>query len=119
MRSSSDQLRLSVTGQRGSPEFCTLAARHSIEIIMLRQSLQFSASLFAVNLLLACSSHSPDTSSDKSATSAQKPAAEARTPAPTVIDDQLKALDKAKAAREAVEKAQVDRNKEIDDESGG
>jgi hypothetical protein len=117
MRSSSDQLRLSVPGQRGSPEFCTLPVQHSIESIMLRQSLQFAASLFAVNLLLACSSHSPDTSSDNPAASAQKPAAEARTP--TVIDDQLKALDKAKAAREAVEKAQVDRNKEIDDESGG
>jgi hypothetical protein len=84
---------------------------------MLRQSLQFTACLLAVNLLLACSSHSPDASSDNPVAPADQPAAEARKP--TVFDDQLKALDKAKAVEEDLRKAQAERDKQMDEQSGG
>jgi hypothetical protein len=84
---------------------------------MLRQSLQLTACLLAVNLLLACSSHSPDASGDNPEASADPPAAEVRKP--TVFDDQLKALDKAKAVEESMKKAQAERDKQMDEQSGG
>jgi hypothetical protein len=85
---------------------------------MLRQTLQLTACLFAANLLLACSSHDSDTASDTAEAPADTPAAaDQRTP--TVFDDQLKALDKAKAVEETLKKAQADRDKQIDEQSGG
>jgi hypothetical protein len=84
---------------------------------MLRQSLQLTVCLLGVNLLLACSSHSPDASSDTPDASAAPPATEARKP--TVFDDQLKALDKAKAVEESMQKAKAERDKQMDEQSGG
>jgi hypothetical protein len=84
---------------------------------MLRQRLQFAASLLSVTLLAACSSHSPEESTDPPESSADEPAAEARKP--TVFDDQLKALDKAKSVEETLKKAQAERDKQMDEQSGG
>ena len=85
---------------------------------MLRQMLQLTACLFAANLLLACSSNGPDPASDAADAPADTPAAaDPRTP--TVFDDQLKALDKAKAVEETLKKSQADRDKQIDEQSGG
>lgn len=84
---------------------------------MVRQTLKLAASLLALGLLAACSSHSSDADSSAVAPTADPPAAEARKP--TVFDDQLKALDKAKAVEEDLRKAQAERDKQIDEQSGG
>lgn len=84
---------------------------------MVRQTLKFSASLVALSLLVACSSRSPDTDGGAAATPSAPAAADARKP--TVFDDQLKALDKAKAVEEELRKAQAERDKQIDEQSGG
>ena len=85
---------------------------------MLRQTLQLAASLCAVTLLVACSSHSSEADSGAAASPADQPAAaEARKP--TVFDDQLKALDKAKSVEQTLQKAQADRDKKMDDQDGG
>ncbi len=84
---------------------------------MVRQTLKLAAGLFALSLLGACSSHSSDTDSSAAAAPADPPAAEARKP--TVFDDQLKALDKAKAVEEDLRKAQAERDKQIDEQSNG
>ncbi len=85
---------------------------------MLRQSLPFAASLCAAALLVACSSHSSDTDSRAADAPADQPAtAEARKP--TVFDDQLKALDKTKAVEQTLQKAQADRDKQMDEQDGG
>ena len=85
---------------------------------MVRQTLQLTAGLLAASLLLACSSHGSDADEVQTdASGDQHPAAEARQP--TVLDDQLKALDKARAVEETLKKAQADRDKQIDEQSGG
>ncbi|HET9031648.1 MAG TPA: hypothetical protein VFN25_01955 [Dokdonella sp.] len=81
---------------------------------MVRQILKFTASLLVLGLLAACSSPSSDVP-DKAAD--QPAAAEVRKP--TVFDDQLKALDKAKAVEATLKKAEAERSKEIDEQSGG
>ncbi len=85
---------------------------------MLRQSLQVAASLLAVIALAACSSHTSESSADKTEAAVDQPAiATPRTP--TVLDDQLKALDKAKAVEQTLQKAQAERDKEMDEQGGG
>ncbi|MEO7935116.1 MAG: hypothetical protein ABIR27_02555 [Dokdonella sp.] len=84
---------------------------------MVRQTLKFAASLFALSLLGACSSHSSDADNQAAAPTANSPAPVARKP--TVFDDQLKALDKAKAVEEDLKKAQAERDKQIDEQTGG
>ena len=85
---------------------------------MLRQTLQVAASLCSVIALVACSSHSLESNADQAAAAVDEPAnAEARKP--TVFDDQLKALDKAKAVEQTLQKAQAEHDKEIDEQSGG
>ena len=85
---------------------------------MLRQSLQVAASLLAVIALAACSSHKSENSTDKTEAAVDQPATV--TPrAPTVFDDQLKALDKAKAVEQNLQKAQAERDKEMDEQGGG
>ncbi len=85
---------------------------------MLRQTLQLAVSLLAVQLLLACSSHRDD-SERASADAPVDPPAAVDARRPTVFDDQLKALDKAKAVEESLKKAQADRDRQIDEQSGG
>lgn len=84
---------------------------------MLRQTLQLAASLCAVTLLVACSSHSSDADSRAADAPAAPPAA-TETRKPTVFDDQLKALDKAKAVEQTLQKAQADRDKQMEDQGG-
>ena len=85
---------------------------------MLRQSLHVAASLLAVIALAACSSHQSENSTDKTDAAVDQPATV--TPrAPTVFDDQLKALDKAKAVEKTLQQEQADRDKQIDEQSGG
>lgn len=84
---------------------------------MARRMLKFAASLVALSLLGACTPHSPDAETGAAATPADPPAAAVRKP--TVFDDQLKALDKAKAVEEELRKAQAERDKQIDEQSGG
>ncbi len=85
---------------------------------MLRQTLPLAASLCAVTLLIACSSHSSD--ADRRAAEAPvDPPAAAETRQPTVFDDQLKALDKAKSVEQTLQKAQAEREKEMDEQGGG
>ncbi|MEO5561125.1 MAG: hypothetical protein ABIO49_14385 [Dokdonella sp.] len=77
---------------------------------MLRTSL-ITASLLA---LAACSSH---TSTDVQADAAKAvPAQPAAAKQKTVIDDQLKALDKARAVGNQLEKEKEDHDKAIDDQ---
>ena len=82
---------------------------------MLRQSLQLAAGVCVAILIVACSSGSTD--ADSTDTAAAAPAAEARQP--TVFDDQLKALDKARAVEQELQKAKAERDKQIDEQSGG
>lgn len=84
---------------------------------MLRQTLLLAASLCAATLLVACSSHSSDADSHAADTPADQPAA-AETRQPTVFDDQLKALDKAKAVEQTLQKAQADRDKQMQEQGG-
>lgn len=84
---------------------------------MLRQSLRCAAGLCAAMLLVACSSSAPDAAPAAQTPTDQAPPAELRQP--TVIDEQLKALDKAKAVEQELQKAQAERDKEIDAQSGG
>ena len=85
---------------------------------MVRQTLQFAASLLALSLLGACSSKTADEeSAAANAPTEQAPATQTRQP--TVFDDQLKALDKAKAVEESLKKAQAERDKEMDEQTGG
>lgn len=83
---------------------------------MLRQSLLCTCAVLLLGLLPACSS------SDKqdSETAADVPAAAAAGQAqPTVLDDQLKALDKAKSVEATLEQSKAATDKAIDDASGG
>ena len=75
---------------------------------MVRQSI---AVLITACCLVACSR--------EDAAAPAPPPAEAPAPrTPTVFDDQLKALDKAKAVQDTVDKAAADRQKAIDDAGG-
>lgn len=84
---------------------------------MVRQTLKFAASLFALSLLGACSSHSSGADGQAAAPAADAPLPEARKP--TIFDDQLKALDKAKAVEGDLKKAQAERDKQMDEQTGG
>lgn len=85
---------------------------------MVRQTLKFAACLLALSALAACSSTSSDADTSAAAEAANQPdATQARDP--SVFDDQLKSLDKAKAVEETLKKAQAERDKEIDEQSGG
>ena len=84
---------------------------------MLRQSLRCAAGLCAAMFLVACSSSAPDAAPAAQTPTDPAPPAEGRQP--TVIDEQLKALDKAKAVEQELQKAQAERDKEIDAQSGG
>lgn len=85
---------------------------------MLRQTLRIAASLCVITLLVSCSSHSSDADSRAMDATAEQPVA-AKVRQPTILDDQLKALDKAKAVEQTLQKGQADRDKEIDEQSGG
>ncbi len=84
---------------------------------MVRQTLKFAASLFALSLLGACSSHPSDADSHAAAPAADAPMPEARKP--TIFDDQLKALDKAKAVEGDLIKAKEARDKAMDEQTDG
>ncbi len=75
---------------------------------MVRQSLFVLAALVG---LAACSGEAPP----PDAPVAGEPAPP---PAQTVIDEQLKALEKAKAVQDTLDKAAADRNAAIDDAGG-
>ena len=85
---------------------------------MLRQSLLTAASLFVVMALAACSSRTSESSADRSDAALDPPAA-APPRTPTVFDDQLKALDKARSVEKTLQQEQADRDKQIDEQSGG
>ncbi len=84
---------------------------------MVRQTLKFAACLLALIVLAACSSP-PSEPVDAAPTPADQPAV-AQPRQPTVLDDQLKAIDKAKSVEETLKKGQADRDKQMDEESGG
>ncbi len=84
---------------------------------MLRQTLHLAAGLCAATLLVACSSDSSDADSRAAETPADQPTA-AETRQPTVFDDQLKALDKAKSVEQTLQKAQADRDKQMEEQGG-
>jgi uncharacterized lipoprotein len=83
---------------------------------MLRQSMQITCLVLMLCMLAACSSSSqPDKESTVDAS--MEPAAARQQP--TVFDDQLKALDKAKAVEATLEDAKAATDKAIDEASGG
>ncbi|HMM66555.1 MAG TPA: hypothetical protein PKC03_06405 [Dokdonella sp.] len=80
---------------------------------MLRQTLQAAACVLGFGLLLACSkpaADDPQPAVDPAATPAARPA--------TVLDEQLKALDKAKAVEQQLQKEKADQDKAIEDAGG-
>ncbi|MBX3697329.1 MAG: hypothetical protein R3F08_00960 [Dokdonella sp.] len=84
---------------------------------MLRQSLRVAATVAALGLLAACSSSAPDADGARSEPSADAAEQPAKRP-PTVLDDQLKALDKAKSVEATLKQEQADRDKAIEDAGG-
>ena len=84
---------------------------------MLRQSLPIAAALCALSLLMACSGSTSEPAETADAAGADS-AAESAPPQPTVFDEQLKALDKAREVEETLKKAQADRDKAME-EAGG
>lgn len=85
---------------------------------MLRQTLNFAVTLLAVSLLGACSSSTPEQNGETSKAAAEQGAA-AEERQPTVFDDQLKALDKAKSVEATLQKAQQERDKKMEEQSDG
>lgn len=84
---------------------------------MLRQSLRVAATAAVLGLLAACSSSAPDVDEAQSEPSADAAAQPAKRTA-TVLDDQLKALDKAKSVEATLKQEQADRDKAIEDAGG-
>lgn len=81
---------------------------------MLRQTLQSAACIVGLGLLLACSK--PEAENPEAAAVDATP-----TPAPraaTVLDDQLKALDKAKGVEQELQKEKAAKDKAIEDAGG-
>lgn len=85
---------------------------------MLRQSLPIAAALFALGLMAACSSSTSE-SVDTADTAGADAAVESEPAQPTVFDEQLKALEKAKEVEETLKKAQADRDKAMEEEETG
>jgi hypothetical protein len=83
---------------------------------MVRQTLALAAASFAL-LIGACSS-SPPPDADTADGSAEVAAPDSAPSQPTVFDDQLKALEKAKQVEETLQKAKDDRDKAME-EAGG
>jgi hypothetical protein len=79
---------------------------------MLRQSLHIAVLIAAVAVLAACSSREP-TVADQPA-----PPADAPPRTKTVLDEQLKALDKAKAVQATLDKQKADADKALEDAGG-
>jgi hypothetical protein len=85
-----------------------------IEDIMVRQTLVAAAVAVFALALGACSS-SPPPDAETSDGSTEVAAPESAPAQPTVFDDQLKALEKAKQVEETLQKAQDDRDKAMED----
>lgn len=81
---------------------------------MLRQSLRSAVCILGLALLPACSAPPAETPDATVADPATAPVAR---PA-TVLDDQLKALDKARAVEQDLQEAKVARDKAIEDAGG-
>jgi hypothetical protein len=83
---------------------------------MLRQSLQIACAAAILCLLPACSSSTPADSESVADESADSATTQKQ---PTVLDDQLNALDKARAVEATLEDAKAARDKAMDEASGG
>lgn len=83
---------------------------------MLRQTLQITCAVLMLSMLPACSSSSQQDKESAVDESGDPPAASKQ---PTVFDDQLKALDKAKAVEGKLQEDKAATDKAIDDASGG
>lgn len=83
---------------------------------MLRQSLQIACVILTLSLLSACSSSSQQDTESAVDESADAPVVQKQ---PTVLDDQLKALDKAKAVEGTLQDGKEATDKAIDEASGG
>ena len=83
---------------------------------MLRQTLQIACAILTLSLLSACSSSSQQDKESAVDESADAPAVQKQ---PTVFDDQLKALDKAKAVEGTLQDGKEATDKAIDEASGG
>ena len=83
---------------------------------MLRQSLQIICAALMLCMLPACSSSSQQGEESTVEESTEAPAAQRQ---PTVFDDQLKALDKAKAVEATLQDGKAATDKAIDEASGG
>lgn len=81
---------------------------------MLRQTFRCTAGVLGLGLLLACSKPAPTDADAAAADSAPAPAAR---PA-TVLDGQLRALDKARGVEQQLEKEKADHDKAIEDAGG-
>jgi hypothetical protein len=68
--------------------------------------------------LLACSRPAPETADDVGAADDADRSDAPVQRAPTVLDDQLKALDKARAVEATLQKEQANRDKAIEDAGG-
>ncbi len=83
---------------------------------MLRQTLQFTCAVALLLLLPACSSSSQPDSESVVDETVEDPAVQKQ---PTVFDEQLRALDKAKAVEATLEDGKAATDKAIDEDSGG
>lgn len=83
---------------------------------MLRQTLSFTCTIVLLSLLSACSSSAQQDTEPVVDASAEPSSVQKRK---TVFDDQLKALDKARAVEATLEEAKAARDKAIDEGSGG
>ena len=83
---------------------------------MLRQTLQITCAVLFLCMLPACSSSSQQDSEAAVDESTDAPAVQKQ---PTVFDDQLKALDKAKAVEGTLQDGKEATDKAIDEASGG
>lgn len=82
---------------------------------MLRQTLRRAACIAGFGLLLGCSGPPAENPAADTGPAAE-PAPAVRQP--TVLDDQLKALDKARGVEQQLEKEKADRDKAIEDAGG-
>ncbi|MEZ5461110.1 hypothetical protein [Dokdonella sp.] len=83
---------------------------------MLRQSLQIACAAACLCALPACTSSTPEENAPVAEESTDSSVARKQ---PTVLDDQLKALDKARAVEATLEEAKAARDKAIDEAGGG
>ena len=106
---------LEILAQSGTAFSDTLASYRVVIFVLL----VFATAMLvaALGLLAACSSSAPDADGARSEPSADAAEQPAKRP-PTVLDDQLKALDKAKSVEATLKQEQADRDKAIEDAGG-